>query len=113
MGCGSANTCPLEWTLGPARSTGGKGRTMFDAPTLTTAYFVAEWIVRLTMLFWVPTRRSPEAAKGWLLLIFFQPLIGLVLYWLIGRPYLPTWRRQRVQQLMPALQVVADRLRSH
>ena len=28
----------------------------------------------------VPTRRSPEAAKGWLLFIFFLPWVGLLLY---------------------------------
>jgi cardiolipin synthase len=86
---------------------------MFDSQHLATLYLVAEWIVRLTMLFWVPTRRSPEAAKGWLLLIFFQPVVGLVLYWLIGRPYLPAWRQERLKQLMPELQAISDRLRRH
>ncbi len=86
---------------------------MFDAHLAATLYFVAEWIVRLTMLFWVPTRRSPEAAKGWLLLIFFLPFPGLILYWLIGRPYLPQWRKERMDKLMPALQAIADRLAKH
>ena len=58
-------------------------------------FFAAEWAVRLTMLVIVPFRRSPEAAKGWLLLIFFEPTIGLVLYGLIGRPKLPAWRVER------------------
>ena len=52
-------------------------------------FFAAEWALRLTMIVVVPFRRSPEAAKGWLLLIFFEPTIGLVLYGLIGRPKLP------------------------
>jgi cardiolipin synthase len=58
-------------------------------------FFAAEWAVRLTMIVIVPFRRSPEAAKGWLLLIFFEPTIGLILYGLIGRPTLPSWRMQR------------------
>ncbi|HZI82774.1 MAG TPA: cardiolipin synthase [Casimicrobiaceae bacterium] len=58
-------------------------------------FFAAEWAVRLTMIVVVPFRRSPEAAKGWLLLIFFEPTIGLILYGLIGRPKLPAWRMQR------------------
>jgi cardiolipin synthase A/B len=38
----------------------------------------------------VPFRRSPAAAKGWVLLIFFEPWIGLLLYALIGhRPEAP------------------------
>jgi cardiolipin synthase A/B len=58
-------------------------------------FFAAEWVVRLTMIVVVPFRRSPEAAKGWLLLIFFEPTIGLILYGLIGRPKLPLWRIER------------------
>ncbi|HTS20386.1 MAG TPA: cardiolipin synthase [Casimicrobiaceae bacterium] len=59
------------------------------------AFFAAEWAVRLAMIVVVPFRRSPEAAKGWLLLIFFEPTIGLILYGLIGRPTLPAWRVAR------------------
>ena len=58
-------------------------------------FIAAEWAVRLAMIVIVPFRRSPEAAKGWLLLIFFEPTAGLLLYLLIGRPSLPEWRMQR------------------
>ena len=58
-------------------------------------FVAAEWAVRLAMVVIVPFRRSPEAAKGWLLLIFFEPTAGLLLYLLIGRPSLPEWRTQR------------------
>jgi cardiolipin synthase len=58
-------------------------------------FFTAEWAVRLAMIVVVPFRRSPDAAKGWLLLIFFEPTVGLLLYLLIGRPTLPQWRLQR------------------
>ncbi len=58
-------------------------------------FIAAEWAVRLAMIVIVPFRRSPEAAKGWLLLIFFEPTAGLLLYLLIGRPSLPEWRTQR------------------
>lgn len=79
----------------------------------TTLYFLSEWAVRIAMLFWIPNRRSPEAAKGWLLLIFFLPWPGLVLYWLIGRPYAPKWRRVRLVQLAEAVRPSARRLLSH
>ena len=59
-----------------------------------TVAIIADWAIRLVMLPIVPTRRSPEAAKGWLLLIFFLPWVGLVAYLLIGRPRLPRWRQQ-------------------
>ncbi len=58
-------------------------------------FIAAEWTVRLAMIVVVPFRRSPEAAKGWLLLIFFEPTAGLLLYLLIGRPSLPEWRARR------------------
>src|SRR5262245_50106195 len=87
--------------------------TVETANFLATLYLVSEWGVRLWVLFWVPTRRSPEAAKGWLLLILFSPWLGLLLYALIGRPYAPRWRRDRFQKLVGVLEPVAQRLRRH
>lgn len=55
-------------------------------------YLISEWAVRLAMLFYVPQRRSPAAARGWLLLIFFLPWPGLILYAIFGRAYLPRER---------------------
>ena len=57
---------------------------MFNAHLVANLYFVAEWIIRISMFFWVPNRRSPEAAKGWLLLIFFLPIPGLLVGQLFG-----------------------------
>jgi cardiolipin synthase len=68
---------------------------LLDETLWLNIFFAAEWAVRLGMIVVVPFRRSPEAAKGWLLLIFFEPTIGLILYALIGRPKLPQWRIQR------------------
>ncbi len=62
-----------------------------------TIVIAADWAIRIVMLPIVPTRRSAEAAKGWLLLIFFLPWVGLVAYLLIGRPRLPRWRLERLQ----------------
>jgi cardiolipin synthase len=61
-------------------------------------YGASEWSIRLAMLFYVPYRRDAAAARSWLLLIFFLPWLGLVLYALLGRAYLPKWRlaRQKV-----------------
>jgi len=73
-------------------------------------FFAAEWAVRLTMIVIVPFRRSPEAAKGWLLLIFFEPTIGLILYGLIGRPTLPAWRAQRHIEFEKLSRPILERL---
>jgi len=61
----------------------------------TLAYIGLEWTIRIIMLAIVPFRRSPDAARGWLLLVFFLPLPALVLYLMIGRPSYPRWRRRR------------------
>jgi len=60
-------------------------------------YVASEWVVRIAALIYVPQRRPPSAARAWLLLIFFLPWPGVLLYILIGRAYLPQ-RRLRVQQ---------------
>ena len=78
-----------------------------------TAYFLSEWAIRIAMLFWVPNRRSPEAAKGWLLFIFFLPWPGLLLYGLIGRPYTPKWRHERLAKLRELFRPTAERLARH
>jgi len=65
-------------------------------------WYASEWTIRIVMLVIIPFRRSPEAAKGWLLLIFFLPSVGLILFWLIGRNRLPEWRLQRQKESGPS-----------
>ena len=62
---------------------------------LALIYLLIEWSIRLAMVVIVPLRRPPEAARSWLLLVFFLPVPALVLYRLIGRPRFPAWRQQR------------------
>jgi len=66
----------------------------------------SKWIICVIMLIYVPRRRSPEAARTWLLLVFFLPWIGLMLYLIFGRIYLPRQRSrihikaaQRIRQV--------------
>jgi cardiolipin synthase len=77
------------------------------------AFFLSEWGIRLAMLVVVPFRRMPAAAKGWLLLIFFEPWLGLLLYLLIGRAKLPRWRREQLAKLPQAMARVVGRLTNH
>ena len=62
-------------------------------------YVASEWAIRVVMLVVVPFRRSPEAAKGWLLAVFFLPWPALLVYWFIGRPTMPAWRAARFARL--------------
>ncbi len=81
-----------------------------DQTFWVNVFFAAEWAVRIAMIVVVPFRRSPEAAKGWLLLIFFEPAIGIALYLLIGRPTPPAWRLQRHVEFMELSKPVYERL---
>jgi cardiolipin synthase len=90
-----------------------KGVARMDLASTTTwatLYLISEWVIRLVMVVVVPFRRSPEAAKGWLLLVFFLPWPGLLLYFIIGRPTYPRWRYERFARLPEAFQLVRQRL---
>lgn len=58
-------------------------------------YLASEWAIRFVMLVYVPQRRTPAAARAWLLLIFLLPWPGLVVYALFGRAFLPAKRLRR------------------
>jgi len=72
--------------------------------TWGTAYLIGEWLIRIVMLVYVPQRRSPASARAWLLLIFFLPELGLILYALIGRAYVPRRRLAKQARVMELLQ---------
>ncbi len=57
----------------------------------------------------VPLRRAPNAARAWLLLIFFLPWPGLVLYTLIGRAYLPRRRFLIQKQIYETIRRIEPR----
>ncbi|HEV3339813.1 MAG TPA: cardiolipin synthase [Pirellulales bacterium] len=75
----------------------------------TLIHIASEWVIRLGMLFYVPQRRSAAAARAWLLLIFFFPWPGVILYSLIGRPYLPKRRLERQQRATRLIRELRER----
>lgn len=77
----------------------------------STFLYVLEWLVRLGGLMVIPFRRSPAAARSWLLLIFFLPIPGLLLFLAIGSPKFPAWHVERFKHMRPFLQEIRDRLR--
>ncbi|MGV8960213.1 MAG: cardiolipin synthase [Stenotrophomonas sp.] len=64
-----------------------------------------DWLIRLVALFWIPSRSTPGAARSWLLLVGFLPLLGLPLYLLLGEPWLS---RQRIQRQAESSQVIRE-----
>src|SRR5438876_3727130 len=57
------------------------------------------WIVGMVLLFMVPRNRKPSSATAWLLLMFVIPLVGLIIFLLIGSPKLSK-RRRAMQHTM-------------
>jgi len=57
-----------------------------------------DWLIRLAALCWIPARTTPGAARSWLLLVGFVPLLGLPLYLMFGHPWLSRLRIARQAQ---------------
>ncbi len=66
--------------------------------SLGTALLILDWLIRLAALWWIPSRSAPAAARSWLLLVGFVPLLGLPVYLLLGHPWLSRLRVQRQAQ---------------
>ena len=62
------------------------------------AILISEWVIRIVMTPIAVRRRRPSAASVWLAIIYFQPLVGFILYVLIGENRLPV-RRIRLRNL--------------
>ncbi|NYF99267.1 cardiolipin synthase [Janibacter cremeus] len=55
--------------------------------------------LRLLALIYVPPNRRPTAAMAWLLAIFFIPVLGGLLFLLIGNPKLPRHRLHKQEEM--------------
>src|SRR6188474_681351 len=60
-----------------------------------TITFDASWWAILVL----PRNRRPTAAMAWLLAIYFIPLVGVLLFLLIGNPRLPRKRRRKQERI--------------
>jgi cardiolipin synthase A/B len=56
---------------------------------------VVDIIIRVIAVVVVPRNRRPTAGMAWLLAIFFIPVLGILLFLLIGNPKLPKRRREK------------------
>lgn len=80
------------------------------SPDWGLVYTATEWVIRIVMLGYVPQRRTPAAARTWLLLIFFFPWGGLALYLVLGRLHLPKRRRTQLEELSRRVREAAQLL---
>ncbi|MFP4154593.1 MAG: cardiolipin synthase [Halothiobacillaceae bacterium] len=80
---------------------------------LALGYLVAEWVIRLVMLFVVPWRRPPSTATAWLLLVYFWPVPGLIFYLVLGRSRLSRTQQERIAELRGRLLPTLGHLEQH
>jgi len=71
------------------------------------------WLIRIVMLALVVQRKPASAAMGWLVVIFFMPWVGLVLYLLIGENTLPRRRIERYGNLLSHIESIFHRYRQY
>ena len=60
---------------------------------------VFSYLVGILALFFIPANRKPGEATAWLLLIFLAPILGAILFLLLGSPKLSKWRREQQQAM--------------
>jgi cardiolipin synthase len=63
------------------------------------ALIVLDVLIRIGAVIVIPRNRRPTSATAWLLLVFFLPYVGLLLFLLIGSPRLPRGRRERQAEI--------------
>jgi len=63
--------------------------------TLAVLIVIGDVVIRVFALIYIPRNRRPQTAMAWLIAIFFQPYIGIVLFLLLGSRRLPRKRRER------------------
>ena len=66
--------------------------------------------VRILAVFIIPRNRRPTAAMAWLLAIYFIPVIGILLFLLIGNPRLPRKRRKEQEAINRAFREASEDL---
>lgn len=74
---------------------------------LTGAFLVLEYVLKVLAVGTVPENRRPSSSSAWLLLILFVPVLGFVLYWLIGSPWV---RGRRVEIQSAADELLRERM---
>src|SRR5215216_3781978 len=69
---------------------------------------VFSYLIGTLALFFIPANRKPGEATAWLLLIFMAPILGAVLFLLLGSPKLSKWRRDQQRAMNERIKEFAE-----
>lgn len=64
-----------------------------------TLYLVVDVLLRVIALFVVPYNRRPSSAIAWLLVIQLQPIVGWIVFGILGNTRLPRGRREKMSAI--------------
>ena len=88
-------------------TSGGDVDVTLDLPDIAfwwlLALFLFDLSIRIAAIIIIPRNRRPTSAMAWLLAIYFIPIVGVLLFLLIGNPRLPRKKRQQQEQINTAL----------
>ncbi len=70
---------------------------------------ILSYLIGLLALFIIPANRKPGEATAWLLLIFLAPILGAVLFLLLGNPKLSQWRRDQQRTMNEHIKDAAEK----
>lgn len=79
--------------------------------TAGSIWLITEWAIRIWALFVVPRNRKPSSGTAWLMLIFFFPIFGILLFAVLGSPKLPKARRDAQKNLDKVVNKTLTRLK--
>ncbi len=69
------------------------------AAAILLLIFIIDLVVRIWLLIYIPKNRKPTAAMAWLLLVFILPLLGTMLFFILGSTKLSRRRRHNQREI--------------
>ena len=76
--------------------------------TWITILGALSYLIGILALFIIPANRKPGEATAWLLLIFGAPILGAILFLLLGSPKLSKWRREQQRAMNERIKHLAE-----
>src|ERR671918_2015708 len=66
------------------------------------------YLIGIIALFIIPANRKPGEATAWLLLMFLAPILGVVLFLLLGNPHLSKGRQDQQRAMNERIKDLAE-----
>jgi cardiolipin synthase len=66
------------------------------------------YVIGILAFFFIPANRKPGEATAWLLLIFLAPILGAILFLMLGNPKLSQWRRSQQRAMNERIKYLAE-----